>query len=332
MRTMSIRLAWLMLAALLLVACTRDRETPTPTPSTPTAGTAAAATSAPKSEPVVETSGKTPTPAATEATAAATEAPAGKTFDYPVAPGDTLALIADKFQTTVQTLRELNFLLDDNIFAGQVLAIPWKEGMTAEGAPTPTPTPFVYVVQPGDSLSSIAIEFNIKPITIVEVNNLENPNNLAVGTALLIPGYVAPATTTTANGDNAGATPETGGATGDAGTGASGGDAVVHVVQPGESLGQIAAEYGVDPVALAEANGISNGNLIRVGQKLTIPGITQHQALQARGTRHVVETGESLSAIAEQYGVTVEAILALNGLDDPNKIVVGQELLIPPPN
>jgi len=43
----------------------------------------------------------------------------------------------------------------------------------------------------------------------------------------------------------------------------------------------------------------------------------------------VVKAGESLSAIALRYGVTVAAIQAANGIKDPNKIVTGQKLVIP---
>ena len=47
---------------------------------------------------------------------------------------------------------------------------------------------------------------------------------------------------------------------------------------------------------------------------------------------HVVQQGESISLIAVQYGTTVEAIVDLNGLQNPNLIVPGQQLLIPPPD
>ena len=47
---------------------------------------------------------------------------------------------------------------------------------------------------------------------------------------------------------------------------------------------------------------------------------------------HVVQAGESISLIAVQYGTTVDAIIVLNGLQNPNLIVPGQELLIPPPD
>jgi LysM repeat protein len=44
-----------------------------------------------------------------------------------------------------------------------------------------------------------------------------------------------------------------------------------HTVQTGETLGKIAAQYGMTTAALAKANGIANPNLIRVGQRLVIP-------------------------------------------------------------
>ena len=46
---------------------------------------------------------------------------------------------------------------------------------------------------------------------------------------------------------------------------------------------------------------------------------------------HVVQPGETLSSIARQYGVTSQAIMEANGLDDPNLLEVGQELIIPQP-
>ena len=322
----------LIAAALLLIACTRDRPEagdPASGAATPAATDAAGgqiATPLPVTSPAVAADAT----ATVEGEAEETPTPdpaAGKTFDYAVQDGDTIGTISEKFDTDAQTLRELNFLLDDNIFIGQVLVIPWKEGMTAEGAPTATPAPFVYAVQKGDSLGSIAVKFGVTPVELIEANAIEDPNTISVGTELMIPGYMAPGAET---GDGSEGAPTEDGAGGSSPAG-SGSDPVMHVVQPGESLNTIAADYGVDANAIAQANGITNRNLVRVGQQLIIPGITVREAQAARGVTHVVQAGEALSVIAQQYGVTTEAILALNGIDDPNTIIVGQELVIPEP-
>ena len=46
-------------------------------------------------------------------------------------------------------------------------------------------------------------------------------------------------------------------------------------------------------------------------------------------TVHIVEAGEAMSLIAERYGVSIQAILQANHLEDPDSIFVGQQLLIP---
>lgn len=327
MRTKLIRLGLLSSVALILISCTRDRPAPTMTPP-------AEATEVTAAAPDVEPTGTAPAVAATEDAAAeqtATETPtvtptaesALETFEYTVRAGDTLGTISEKFQTPQQTIRERNFLLDDNIFAGQILNIPYVPGMTAEGAPTPTPQPYRHTVVAGESLSSIAALYGVGTMQIVEANNIQDPNAVAVGDELLIPGYQPAASAAPATGEEESA------AAGGTGSSVTPPDAVVHVVQPGESFLSIAADYGVDPVELAAANNITNRNLIRVGQQLIIPGITQQEAIAARGIRHTVKSGESLSTIAQQYGVTVEEIMAFNGIDDPNTIIVGQELIVP---
>jgi LysM repeat protein len=48
-------------------------------------------------------------------------------------------------------------------------------------------------------------------------------------------------------------------------------------------------------------------------------------------TTYVVKRGDTLGRIAAQFGISVQAIVDANGLSDPNHIVVGQRLVIPPP-
>ena len=91
-----------------------------------------------------------------------------------------------------------------------------------------------------------------------------------------------------------------------------------YVVRSGDSLSVIARDHGVTTQELAAANGISNHHLIRVGQVLSIPGLT-----------YDVRPGDSLSVIAARTGVPVSAIVAANGITNINLIRVGQTLRLP---
>ena len=324
MENSTIRTACLIIVAVLLVACTRDRPTPEVVATADSLDVPVTAEVVTKEPSVVEL-----TPDATSESdgdpqqADVTETPdpeeAPEIFQYSVQSGDTITTIAEKFETTPDIVRQLNFLPDDNIFAGQQLDIPYQPGMTAEGAPTPTPAPLTYEVQPGDTLGSIAIQFGVDPINLVETNNILQPDSLSVGTQLLIPG--AQAAPIAEQGDDT--VPA-------AGTGSTAGTvAVTHVVQPGESLLSIAVEYDVDPSDIALANNLANRNILRVGQELAIPGVTAQEAAATRGTIHIVQSGESLLAIALLYDIEVKELIAANEIDDANSIRVGLELIIP---
>lgn len=308
-----------------LIACTRSRTTEPTAVSDATTVTVLTNTMSSSGEPVVTVvATSAPTAAVASAGTPTPGALTPKTIDYYVQEGDTLAIVAQKFETEIETVRQLNYLLDDNIFIGQILQIPYREGITAEGLPTATPAPFSYVVEEGDSLGNIAQQFGVSAVSIMEANNLQNPNSVFIGQTLIIPNYVPPSSST---GNNSATTGEAG--SGNANAGQADSEAVSHVVQPGETLYGIAQKYGVDANAIAEANNVANRNQLRVGQKLAIPGLTVRQAAEALGRVHVVQSGESLTAIAQQYGVSAEEIISFNNISNPDAIYVGQELIIP---
>ena len=105
-----------------------------------------------------------------------------------------------------------------------------------------------------------------------------------------------------------------------------------HVVRSGETLNSIAAQHGVSASALARANGISNPNLIRVGQRLVIPSggkATAGAAPKPTAKTYVVRQGDTLNAIARRLGVSASALAAANGISNPNRIVAGMVLRVP---
>jgi murein DD-endopeptidase MepM/ murein hydrolase activator NlpD len=107
---------------------------------------------------------------------------AASTTTYIVQPGDTLSLIARRYNTTVQAIAELNGILNPNlIYMGQRLIIP------SAGDSQPLPTQ-IHVVQPGDTLTRIASRYETGVSAIVAANNLANPSLIFVGQRLTIPG------------------------------------------------------------------------------------------------------------------------------------------------
>ena len=96
-----------------------------------------------------------------------------------------------------------------------------------------------------------------------------------------------------------------------------------YTVQSGDTLSSIAAKFGTSYQALASLNGISNPNLIYVGQVLRVNG-----SASTGSVYYTVRVGDNLSAIASRYGTSYQSIAALNGLANPNLIYVGQTLKI----
>ena len=104
-------------------------------------------------------------------------------------------------------------------------------------------------------------------------------------------------------------------------------DTMVYTVQAGETLSEIAAQFGVDPQDLLDLNGLEDADAIFVGQTLRVPVIVDSGQPAPPGT-HRVQPGETLSAIAQRYGMAVEDLLTLNQLDDANAVYAGQLLAI----
>lgn len=91
-----------------------------------------------------------------------------------------------------------------------------------------------------------------------------------------------------------------------------------HIVKAGDTLTKIAALYGVSVQQLVTANKLTNGNVIRVGQLLTIPT-----------TNYTVKAGDTLIKIAKAHNVTVQQLTAVNHLANPNILKIGQVIKIP---
>ncbi|MBA2454256.1 MAG: LysM peptidoglycan-binding domain-containing protein [Chloroflexia bacterium] len=115
-----------------------------------------------------------------------------------------------------------------------------------------------------------------------------------------------------------------------------------YTVQVGDTLSGISQLYGASVEAVADANGISNPDLIITGQLLSIPGASSVSEPEsawepdpvssgAGGGQpsYTVQAGDNLGAIADLFGVAVSELAEYNGISDPNVLVTGQTLAVP---
>jgi LysM repeat protein len=184
--------------------------------------------------------------------------------------------------------------------------------------------PAVHTVRAGDTLTAISQRYGVSVPALVQGNGLRDPDHILVGAQLKIPGTTAaPA---------ASSSPRS------------------HTVKAGENLSGIARTYSVSVRALASANDIDDIDRIRVGATLRIPGTGSSASGSSEGSTvpqrtldqiptvpvpalltlsHTIRPGDSVGSVARTYGVTTRTLIDANDLANPNRIIVGDTLLIP---
>ena len=257
---------------------------------------------------------------------------------YIVKPGETLSQIASRYGTTVANLRRLNNLTNANfVWYGQRLLIDTggastnvSQGAVGFGS---------YRVRPGDSLSAVALRLGLSVTQLARMNGISPLRWLYNGQVLRVPVSTAPvqAAPAAAPVSQVGA-----------------GNQIVegfrrYTVRPGDSLIRLARSHGISAASLMSINGLTSARWLYVGQVLLLPGAPAtapqpaqpvpallpsppEAALQPGRTQsvnHTVHAGQSVSKIAEQYGVSPAAIARLNGLTIHSVLEVGQTLWIP---
>lgn len=169
-----------------------------------------------------------------------------------------------------------------------------------------------YQVRPGDTLSLIALRFGIDADALRRLNRFPSLDaSLRVGQQLLLPATGEELRPRAPDQE--------------------------HRVQAGETLSQIAAEYGVTLAALLQANRIADPNAVYVGQILIIPGDSGGSSVASKQIGpprngffyYTVQPGDTMSGIARNLNTTILAIQTYNNLPDAETVYNNMQLKIP---
>ena len=176
-----------------------------------------------------------------------------------VRSGETLSDIADRYGVSVGTLMRMNGIRNpDLVQAGSRLQVP---------GPTVTAGSGRHRVNSGETLSTIASQYQVRSRDLMALNNLRNPNHVEVGQTLRLPSNAVmprPAFKPVA------VTPIPG--------------ATEHTVAKGQTLTQIAKAYKLPVASLISINQLSDPNKVEVGTRLylTDPSFQTPSTTQAQ--------------------------------------------------
>jgi murein DD-endopeptidase MepM/ murein hydrolase activator NlpD len=161
--------------------------------------------------------------------------------------GETLFSIAQTYGTTADAIAHANGIADPRqIYVGQELVIPDISATTGTQELVP------YVVQAGDTVSSIARRYGTTWQALVHVNHMLSPSTLYAGQVIQVPGV-------SSLDDDRVALSRTGLGS-------------IYVVRSYDTLQRIGLRHSISPWALAEANQLSSPAMVYAGQELVIPG------------------------------------------------------------
>jgi len=173
-------------------------------------------------------------------------------------------------------------------------------------------------VKRGESLALIAGQYNISLNKLMTLNGIADANLIYIGQKLLLPSdgaigiYGTPVESAELPGDDG-----------------------YYLVRRGDSLSQVAKDYGMTLGDLMRLNGIEDASLIYIGQQLRVTARVEVAAPESAAaapeeasTLYVVKPGDTLASIAKQFDSSIQALMVANGLPNVNFIWVGQQLRI----
>jgi len=262
---------------------------------------------------------------------------------HTVERGESLRSIARTYGLTTEQLADYNNIgTTEKVKRGRRLRVPMSvmapsavstsdAPVTAPQAPVPdvkTASKVSHRVKRGETLNTIAAHYGVRVSDIRNWNNISYKHKLKRGQLLAI--YIE-------RGANSTKAPVIAEKTKPSeAVGESKGKPRIHAVRPGETMTSIARNYGTTVDQLAEWNDGMDPASLQAGQKLKLyaanktasKGDTDKPAKKSKHSTYRVRSGDTLSSIADEYGVTVTSLKKANHLKK-NIIPKGKKLVIP---
>ncbi|WP_352337857.1 LysM peptidoglycan-binding domain-containing protein [Psychrobacter sp. 16-MNA-CIBAN-0192] len=255
--------------------------------------------------------------------------PKGARSTYTVNPGDTLMNIASRAGVSWRDIAEWNQIdASAKLFSGSTLYLynaKTVEPLPAASAPT-VKQPESYVVQSGDSLIGTANRFGLSVTQLATYNNLSSRADLLIGQKLwLVAGKVIPPKTTPSS--NSAASTNSGSSNTNNSAPTSN-----YTVKSGDTLIGIANSIGLSAAQVAAVNTNFDAQArLQAGQVIKVPvsKIQVDRQLKNQPASYKVQAGDSLTAIAKRYNVSISDLAAANGLTATSNLMLGRTITIP---
>ena len=104
----------------------------------------------------------------------------------------------------------------------------------------------------------------------------------------------------------------------------------IHIVKSGDTVSSISKLYSINKDLIIKLNNLKDENYIFVGQNLIISESNENLSKKSDliNNHHIVQSGENLTEISNQYNLKVIDLIGINNLNNPDSIKVGQKIII----